>query len=649
MTLSELVKAVDSGEIDLPKGVNLEELSLSELAEALDSGEVNSSKGSKGRSGMSMSEWAEALNSGEIELSDKWKKRGRDASYGLTIVAEFHPTKNGDLTPHTVSAHRNSKLWWKCSDSSCPVSGGHEWESTGATRASQGAGCPACSGSALIVGLNDMGTTHPELTAEWHPTKNGDLTPQDFQAATMTKIWWKCSDSNCPVSGGHEWEARGSARASNGSGCPACGGHALVKGHNDLATTYPELVADWHPTKNGDLTPQDVRAGAQAKVWWKHSDPNCVDPEGYEWEAVCDRVVTTAKKGNQPCPACNGMGVVVGVNDLATTHPEVAADWHPTKNDFLPTEVKATKGRVRVWWKHADPDCNVEGGHEWEALITNRTGRGSGCPACAKNGSRFAVKGLNDLATVHPDLAADWHPTKNEFAADEVRAGSNRRVWWKHSDPNCKVPGGYEWEAQINGRVTSGSGCSACNRGWYIPEVKAFIVSMIEGGHISSLTQAEMYTLAQQNGLLRSRTVGDAIAGLASGKAISDFADSLDDADDAMAAAMADPEAFADHVLSNVSDEDMDDEGSFEDTEVTDADMTVVSNDGYQDNDPSTDALPGQVVEQTLRTADAVFAQVDEEMMEYFIAARLHALWTQAYKDPEAALAAAEAYRSCDA
>jgi hypothetical protein len=111
---------------------------------------------------------------------------------------------------------------------------------------------------------------------------------------------------------------------------------------------------------------------------------------------------------------------------------------------------------------------------------------------------------------------------------------------------------------------------------------------------------------------------------------------------------MADPEAFADHVLGNVSDEDMDDD-SFEDTEVGDADMNVVSNDGYQDNNPSTDALPGQVVEQTLRTADAVFAQVDEEMMEYFIAARLHALWTQAYKDPEAALAAAESYRSCDA
>lgn len=595
---------------------------------------------------MTLLEWAEALASGEMELTDeKLVKKGFDSSFGRTLVADWHPTKNGDITPADISRSYRKKVWWKHSDAECKVAGGYEWEATVTSR-SQGSSCPACySNVTIITGVNDMATTHPELAADWHPTKNGDLAPQDVKSGTKQKIWWKHSDSACVATGGYEWEARGAARSgATSAGCPACSGSVFVTGHNDLATTDPGLIADWHPTKNGDLTPQSVRASANTVVWWKHSDPNCVDPEGYEWEANCKTVSESNRNGSQYCPACNGTGVVVDHNDLATTHPELAADWHPTKNgDLTPQSVKATKGRTKVWWKHADPDCNVEGGHEWEAMITNRAGRGSGCPACATNGSRFAVKGLNDLATVHPELAADWHPTKNEFAADEVRAGSNRRVWWKHSDPNCKVPGGYEWEAQINNRVASGSGCSACNRGWYMPEVKAFIVSMIEGGHISNLTQAEMYTLAQQNGLLSSRTVGDAIAGLASGKSLNDFADSLDDADDPMAAAMADPEALADFVLDGFSDDDDD----FEDTEVSDAtDVAAVVNGDTDDVSDgfSTDALPGQIVDQTLRTADAVFAQVDEEMMDYFVAARLHALWEQAYKDPEAARSAAEAF-----
>jgi hypothetical protein len=514
---------------------------------------------------MSLFDWAEALASGEIELDAKLVKKDLDSSYGRSVVADWHPSKNGDLTPQNTPFGSQEKVWWKHADSACSAPGGYEWEASTYNRRS-GKGCPACSGRAVVVGVNDMATTHKEMAADWHPTKNGDLTPKDVKAGTSKKLWWKHADPNCIAPGGYEWETAGTNRASQGSGCPACSGSVVVVGVNDMATTHKELAADWHPTKNGGLAPQDVMAGTNKKIWWKH----------------------------------------------------------------------------------ADPSCSVPGGYEWEAPGNNRTNVGSGCPACAGN---KVIAGINDLAHTHPDLIAEWHPTKNgDLTPENVSAGNaTKKVWWKHSDKSCVVPGGHEWEAVPGSRASGGTGCPACNKGWGLDAVRQFIISMVEGGHIGSLTQAELYTLAQQNGLLRSQTVGAAITGLASGASLNDFADSLDDADDdPMAAAMADPEAFADHVLGNVSDEDMDDD-SFEDTEVGDADMNVVSNDGYQDNNPSTDALPGQVVEQTLRTADALFATVDEEMMEYFIAARLHALWTQAYKDPEAALAAAESYRSCDA
>lgn len=137
--------------------------------------------------------------------------------------------------------------------------------------------------------------------------------------------------------------------------------------------------------------------------------------------------------------------LIVGLNDLATVDPDLAAEWHPTRNDFLSTQVTAGSNR-KVWWKGT---C----GHEWEAQIVNRS-RGSGCPYCSK---WHVSRGVNDLATVSPGLAGEWHPTKNgDLLPAQVAAKSNRKVWWLGS---C----GHEWEAAIYSR-TAGRGCPYCYR-----------------------------------------------------------------------------------------------------------------------------------------------------------------------------------------
>ena len=54
------------------------------------------------------------------------------------------------------------------------------------------------------------------------------------------------------------------------------------------------------------------------------------------------------------------------------------------------------------------------------------------------------MTGLNDLATVNPDLAAEWHPTKNApLLPSQVTGGSSKKVWWLGK---C----GHEWEAVIS-------------------------------------------------------------------------------------------------------------------------------------------------------------------------------------------------------
>jgi hypothetical protein len=59
-----------------------------------------------------------------------------------------------------------------------------------------------------------------------------------------------------------------------------------------LAEMCPNLVEEWHPTKNDNLKPTDVTCGSHKKVWWQCE---C----GHEWQnSVRDRV------RNPQCPHC---------------------------------------------------------------------------------------------------------------------------------------------------------------------------------------------------------------------------------------------------------------------------------------------------------------------------------------------------------
>ena len=54
-----------------------------------------------------------------------------------------------------------------------------------------------------------------------------------------------------------------------------------------LAAVRPDLLSEWHPTKNGDLTPYDVRPCSDKKVWWHlpYEDPKTGKHFDFEWEA----------------------------------------------------------------------------------------------------------------------------------------------------------------------------------------------------------------------------------------------------------------------------------------------------------------------------------------------------------------------------
>ena len=337
----------------------------------------------------------------------------------LDLLTEWDAAKNEPLAPWKVSPGGHQRVWWRCGE-------GHEWEAPVYSRWA-GHGCPVCGGQKVLKGVNDLATRFPALAAEWHPTKNGELTPDLVFPNSTKTVWWRCGE-------GHEWQATVNGRA-KGGGCPVCAGRKLMAGENDLAATDPALAAEWHPTKNGSLTPAEVFPGSRKRVWWQ-----CA--EGHEWQAS---IASRAKSGSG-CPVCAGKKLQPGVNDLASCAPDVAAQWHPTKNGALcPTYIQPYSART-VWWL-------CEKGHAWQATVKSRVKEHTGCPICA---NRLILIGENDLATTNPDLAAEWHPTKNgSLTPQNVNAGSHKRVWWR-----CKE--GHEWRADIGSRAKGGSDCPIC-------------------------------------------------------------------------------------------------------------------------------------------------------------------------------------------
>ena len=513
------------------------------------------------------------------------------ASLFPEIAAEWHSTKNGDLTPADVVAGSTSKVWWQC-----PQGPDHEWEASPVSRTHDEGVCPCCTNQLLSV-TNSLASLFPEIAAEWHPTKNGNLTPVDVVAGSRDKFWWKC-----PKGRDHEWEAPVSSRTGRQkTRCPCCS-NRQVSVTNSLASLFPEIAAEWHPTKNGDLTPADVVAGSNQYFWWK-----CPLGEDHEWKTAPNNRTGTRK---DRCPCCRNIKISV-TNSLASLFPEIAAEWHTTKNGNLtPVDVVAGS-REKFWWK-----CPKGRDHEWEAKIADRTGGPkSGCPCCRG----LTVSDTNSLASLYPDIAAEWHPTKNgSWQPATVVAGSTRKLWWK-----CPKGVDHEWEASSANRTgREKTGCPYCNLGWTLNNVRRFVRSLLDQDLLNSLAPAELFLLAQQNGLgtsslRRSEFVKALTSGRLASHALEQFAN-------------ADADSELEQLFGDVSAEDLL-EGSPIDNHPDDIDIEI-SDDAIDIH--ADDSLPEVSAGSILDSLESnLWSTADEEAVEFLVASGISKLWKKAY-DP---------------
>jgi hypothetical protein len=139
----------------------------------------------------------------------------------------------------------------------------------------------------------------PELVLELHPTRNKGLDPAKVAWAANRRLWWRCP--RC----GNEWQAMISSRTFNGSGCPECArrtGTAAMGAtkrqaprSQSLTALRPDLLALWHPIRNGDLDPSTMASRSSQRVWW--ACPAC----GRAWQSS---VNNRSHSKHAVCPTC---------------------------------------------------------------------------------------------------------------------------------------------------------------------------------------------------------------------------------------------------------------------------------------------------------------------------------------------------------
>jgi predicted nucleic acid-binding Zn-ribbon protein len=350
------------------------------------------------------------------------------AEVSPALAAEWHPTLNGDLTPADVLPGSNARVWWRCS--SC----GYEWATQVNSRARRGSGCRKCwhVRRGVLRSTPKPGRSfadlYPNVAAEWHPTRNGDLKPTYVKPASNKRVWWQCSL-------GHEWSVPPCDRR-RGERCPECAKvqrqlkRSTPKPGRSLADLYPEVAVDWHPTLNAPLTASDVNPGSKTRRWWQCS--TC----GHEWETDPDH----RTRGRRGCPKCaierqrRTSSTPKAGESLAEKNPEVAAEWHPTRNESLtPFDVRP-RGKASVWWR-----CSF--GHEWKAKVAPRA-VGIGCPRCNIIGVseretrlkfELAAAGL-PVAIDHPpiEVGGARRPVKADIAIPELRLAVEYDGWYYH-------------------------------------------------------------------------------------------------------------------------------------------------------------------------------------------------------------------------
>ena len=279
------------------------------------------------------------------------------ATVAPVVARELHPTLNGDLTAKDIAGRSNERVWWLCTEKK------HPFLATPANRTLTDSSCPVCLNRVILRGVNDFATTHPVIARELHPSSSSAKRAWELTATDTKRRDWLCA---C----GYEYRESVANRV-KGRSCPECKKRRVRKSGRSLVDTHPHLASTWLPELNEGREPADYTRGSKLDVvWWcengQHPFPMRIE----------------ARTRGCTCGYCAGRRLLQGFNDFATTHPELAPDWHHYRNRKYATEVMAGSNDKHYWL--------CKDGHATEQSIPHRIESGGcvECPAHERPGRR---------------------------------------------------------------------------------------------------------------------------------------------------------------------------------------------------------------------------------------------------------------------
>ena len=406
------------------------------------------------------------------------------------FLAEWDYEKNKDIDPKRITYGSTKLVWWKCQKNSK-----HEWRAAINNRTNQNNSCPYCSNKKVLVGENDLATTHPDSLKEWDYNRN-IIKPEEITAGSNKKVWWLCHNYK------HSWSSAPVTKVIGGFGCPVCSGLRIEKGFNDLETLFPDVAKEWDYDKN-DKNPDSVAARTRTKVWWKCK-------KGHSWQAS----IVSRTSLHTGCPICakptqssNSEKIVMVYlskyfNDIKTNYKPDWLDKHEL-DIYIPSikvAIEYDGGRFhkdvkRDIWKDnkcidngidliriRDSICPVYD-YKVKVIHTDKT-TGSYLElerpiielieylnikynlniSCDVNIERDiqTILSMIDIRNIEKsvfksNVIDEWDWNKNEIDPRYLSQGNSKiKVWWK-----CKKCG-HEWKAAPDTRIRGGCGCPIC-------------------------------------------------------------------------------------------------------------------------------------------------------------------------------------------
>ncbi|MGN0649292.1 MAG: zinc-ribbon domain-containing protein [Oscillospiraceae bacterium] len=331
--------------------------------------------------------------------------------------------------------------------------------------------------SRLQKGVNDLKTwclsngefglqLMNEWTGEFDGKKNVNL--EDVTKASNKKAKWRCSN-------GHKWFVTINSRTSRKTGCPYCSGQRVSE-ENNLKTWClsngsfgEQLISEWTGEVFDEnniqiedeqfINIEDITKASNKKVKWKCS-------QGHEWFAKINNR-TSLKQG---CPYCayaseeNSLKTWCLSNGLSGQ--QLMSEWTGEVKDEKNASIDEVSfgSNKKAKWR-----CSK--GHEWFAMINDRTSHKQGCPYCAKeiHGEKVAKAKLseeNSLKTwclsngsFGEQLMSEWTgevEDKKGVNLEDVARATPKKAKWK-----CK--NGHSWFATIAQRTSQKTGCPFCS------------------------------------------------------------------------------------------------------------------------------------------------------------------------------------------